>query len=73
MYDLISVYCFTSKSIKNIWAGVGAQQWAVTPNGAMYKLYKSKGNKMTIGLPGGRFEFVQSQISDEVWEEILTN
>lgn len=144
---MINIYCFTSKDIKNIWAAVGAQKWAITPNSEMYKQHKTKGEKMNVGsfgifysteekvfttpfvvkskindneetdiwkgdfvfpfeirtigepllnkrihisemqqilkkceddrewnrvfFPGGRFDFVKSEVSLDVWEEIL--
>lgn len=144
---MLNVYCFTSVDMKNIWAGVGAQKWAVTQNSNMFKQHKTKGEKMPVGsfgifyskedkvfttpfvvkskiseaeekdiwkeeyvfpfeirtigqpspdkristdemqdilvscednrdwgkvfFPGGRFDFVKSEVSNKVWEEII--
>jgi len=48
----MDIYCFTSEDVKNIWAGVGAQKWAVTPNDNIHQSNVTKGLKMRIGSFG---------------------
>ncbi|KGK86555.1 hypothetical protein [Clostridium sp. HMP27] len=79
----MKIYCFTSEDLKNIWAGVGSQKWAVSQNDNKYKMYKTKGQKMNIGSFGIFYStkeqifttpfIVKSHISEtveaDIWKE----
>ena len=47
----MKIYCFSSKNITNIWAGIGAKKWAVGIN-SIQKTYETKSKNMNVGSMG---------------------
>lgn len=48
----MQVYVFSSKNQTNIWAGIGAQLWAVPPSERMKRSLETKVRGVRIGSPG---------------------
>jgi len=46
------VYVFSSSNLTNLWAGIGSEQWAVSPKQAENKSIRTKSGKLPIGSFG---------------------
>ena len=48
----MNVYLFASKNVTNIWAGIGAGQWAISENAAALPVVQASAKRLPVGSLG---------------------